>query len=52
MNAPEPVDETPQPEIRGGNRPADFIPENYAFDDAVQDDCDAYDTDEDADADS
>lgn len=29
MNEPEPVDEgKPEPEIRGGDRPADYIPDS------------------------
>jgi hypothetical protein len=49
MSTPKPVDETPQPEIRGGNRPSDYIeeyspeppwnqPEAFEGDDEVDDD--------------
>lgn len=35
---PEPVDEQPAPEIRGGNRREDYVPETFAFTDELPDD--------------
>ena len=35
MNEPEPVDERPEPEIRGGNRREDYTPSVYPVSDEV-----------------